>query len=268
MNFLRTTLHLCLGFASYRDIRDISPTASLKHVAKLILLLTTILTICFLAETIQLLNIVTDWTQRNVPSFRIHNGAVVVPPTVTQPYRAGDRDFLFLLDTTGKTTAADPQSATGILVTADTLTFWMKSAAPGDNAPVYAQRRSLRDFPDTDITALYIRRLLQTFLFVAVILTPLIAFCLVCTQALFFSLAGSLLERGIPGGLRWPQLLNIALHAVTPAAILVAAYLLMGLHQLNLQLIYLIAYGVFLLGASNACRNRVQPEPTSDTDWL
>lgn len=263
MNFLRTTLQLCLGFASYRNIRDLPLIASLKHLATLIFLLSLILISVLLPDAIQLTNLATDWTQRHVPPFSIRNGAVVVPATVTQPYRAGDQDFLFLLDTTGKTTAADPQALSGILVTSDSLTLWLKSSTAA-NSPVYAQRRSLREFPDTEITPAYIHHLLQTFVVVTAILVPLTALLLVLLQALFFSGASTLFERGIPGGLRWPQLLNIALHAVTPAAILIAIYILMGLHDLNLQLIYLLTYGVFLLGATNACRDRVEPEPASD----
>lgn len=264
MGFFNTVLRLCLGFASYRDVRDLPVSASLIYLLKLILLLTALVSASFLPDAIRFSNTITDWTERNLPPFSIRDGVVVA--TVPQPYRAGDEEFLFLLDTTGKTTAADPQARYGILLTADTLTFWMKANDRAD-APAYSQRRALRDIPDTLINSAYIRHLTQTFLLVIVLLLPVAAFCGTLSQALFFSFATSMLERGLPSGLRWSQLFSIAVHAVTPAAIILAAYLIMGMHDFNLQLIYLIAYGVFLLGGTNASRNTIPKQEAPDIDF-
>jgi hypothetical protein len=80
-------------------------------------------------------------------------------------------------------------------------------------------------------------------------------------QAGFFSGIGSMMERGAAHPLSFQQLFNIALHATTPAAIIVTAYLAMRLPGLDLWLIYLIAYSIFLVGATHACR---QPDPAAE----
>jgi len=87
--------------------------------------------------------------------------------------------------------------------------------------------------------------------------------CLV--QAYLFSVIASFMERSMPAPLQLNQLLNIAIHACTPAAIVVTAYSAMRLHNLNLWLVYLIVYGIFLVGASSACRDPVErKEPRED----
>jgi Ca2+/Na+ antiporter len=76
-------------------------------------------------------------------------------------------------------------------------------------------------------------------------------------------------ERSIPTGLRFAQHYNIALHAVTPAAVIVTVYIMLRLQDLNFWMVYLCAYAVFLLGATNACRdeprspNRAEPDEAS-----
>jgi len=254
MKFLRTMFRCCSGFRAYQEIRDLSALSSLIYLFQLLVLLTTILAVVFLPKAWRFADQAADWMKDNVPSFRIHNGKVTTD--FAQPFRAGNDDFLFLLDTTGKITAADPQSAHGILVTADSLVFWRKDPT----ASVQAQRHNLTGLPDTKITADYIRMTLRAAVCVSIPVIGAIALCIILAQITLFALAGSLLERNMPNGLRWTQLFNIALHAITPAAIIFTAYTAMQLEGLDLQLIYICVYGFFLLGASNACRTRA-PEP-------
>ena len=116
------------------------------------------------------------------------------------------------------------------------------------------------------------RRLIRASLWAALPLSWLLivlAGTLTCLlQAYLFSVVASFLERGMPAPMRANQLLNIAIHAVTPAAILVTAYKIMQLEGLDLWLVYLIAYGVFLIGAANACRQRSTPEESPFDDWM
>ena len=82
------------------------------------------------------------------------------------------------------------------------------------------------------------------------------------------AVVASFMERSMPAPLQLPQLLNIAIHACTPAAIVVTIYSAMRLHNLNLWLVYLIVYGVFLVGASIACRDPVEGRKPREDDLL
>ena len=87
-------------------------------------------------------------------------------------------------------------------------------------------------------------------------------------QAYLFSAVASFMERSMPAPLQLPQLLNIAIHACTPAAIVVTIYSAMRLHNLNLWLVYLIVYGIFLIGASIASRDPVEGRKSREDDLL
>jgi hypothetical protein len=79
-------------------------------------------------------------------------------------------------------------------------------------------------------------------------------------------MVASFMERSMPSPLQLPQLLNIAIHACTPAAIVVTVYTAMRLHNLNLWLVYLIVYGIFLIGATSACRDPLERQKHPDVD--
>jgi hypothetical protein len=204
-----------------------------------------------------------QWADQHFPEFSIHDGTIST--TAAQPFYASDGDFLFILDTTGRVTGPDPRALQGLLFTADSFIVWFK-ATNAPEAAVQSQRHSLRGFPDGVVNGDYFRNLIRAFLWVglpfALVILILLALLSTLLQAYLFSFVASFMERSMPAPLRLPQLLNIAIHAVTPAAIIVTAYSAMRLHDLNLWAIYLIAYGIFLVGATNACReeNRMNVE--------
>ena len=262
MNFFRTIVSLCLGFQSYRPVRDLPVTASLRYLVQLVVLLVVILLASFVPWGLHRCEDLAGWMDKHLPPFSIQDGQVVT--TAKQPFRTGTDDFLFVLDTTGAVTAPDPSVAQGILVMRDRFLFWFK---PPNTPPEYlrSQVQPLRGFPDGPINGDYFRSNLRPVLWVGL---PFIAVGLVVAgllltlvQACFFSWIGSIMERSAPHPLRFQQLLNIALHAVTPAAIIVTAYLAMRLTDIDLWLIYLVAYGIFLVGATYACR---QHDPSTE----
>jgi hypothetical protein len=205
------------------------------------------------------------WADQRFPPFSIHEGKV--SSSAPQPFYASEGDFLFILDTTGKVTGPDPKALLGILFTADSFVVWMRATNAPD-AIIQSQRQSLRGFPEGVVNGDYFRNLIRTFLWVglplALVVLILLALLSTLLQAYLFSIVASFMERSMPSPLRLQQLLNIAIHAVTPAAIIVTAYMAMRLHELNLGVIYLIAYGIFLIGATNACRDRVEKSEPQD----
>jgi len=263
MGFFLTIYRVCTGFSHYRDVRDLPVYASIKYLLKLITLLTLLLSVCLIPQAMDLTRSITGWAEKHIPSFTITSGTVKAD--LPQPYRSGDADFLFMLDTTGKITGPDPHAMRGVLVTADSLLFWLRAEQPTDT-PVYTQRQSLRDLPDSTINADYVRVLVMLALWVSVPVMLIAGLAATFTQACFFSLATAILERGMSRGMSWSQLLNISLHAVTPAAIIFTTYTAMRLEGIDLRLVYLIAYGIFLIGGTNAARNPAPERESSDNE--
>jgi hypothetical protein len=269
MNFLRTVIALCSSFKSYRQVRDLAVSSSLKHLLKLVSVLSVILLISFIPWALARSEIFARWVDQHFPPFSIREGKITT--SAPQPFYAKEDDFLFILDTTGKVTGPDPKALQGILFTADSFVVWLRTTNAPDGL-LQSQRQSLRGFPDGQVNGEYFRNLIRTFLWVglplALVVLILLALLSTLLQAYLFSIVASFMERSMPSPLRLQQLLNIAIHAVTPAAIIVTAYMAMRLHELNLWMIYLIAYGVFLIGGTNACRDHVERREHHDFDLM
>jgi len=266
MNFFRTVFLLCSGFATYRPYRDLPVTTSLKHLIKLVALLAIVVTISGIPSILDAIDEFANRFDNHRPPFSVQDGKITT--SAKQPYSWGDNDTRFILDTTGAITSPDSNSMFGVLFTSDSFLYWMTpSNAP---APVGTHLQSLRGFPNGDVNGDYFRHLIRAMLWLVVPLGWLfltlagILSCLI--QAYLFSLVASVMERSMPTPLHLNQLLSIAIHACTPAAIVVAAYGLMRLHDINLLLlVYLVVYGIFLVGATYACRDQVRrPEPPLD----
>jgi hypothetical protein len=265
MNFLRTVFALCAHFQNYRAIRDVPVTTSLKFLGRLLALLTLIFMLASIPQARSVVETVAQQFDHRRPDFSLKDGKIISP--VKQPYIWGDKSLRFILDTTGQTAAIDSNAMQGVLFTADGFVYWIKLTNGADSV-VRSRESSLAGFPNGQVDGNYIRSLAKTFLWVLIPFSWLsltvsgILICLI--QAYVFSLGASFLERSIPRGLRLPQLFNLAIHAITPAAIIVTAYKAMWLEGVDVWLIYLVVYGVFLIGASNACRDlpKRQPETT------
>jgi hypothetical protein len=253
LNFLRTVFALCTGFKAYRAVCDVPFGSSLKYLLKLMLALAALLMISFIPWLLGQLNSFARWVDENFPPFEIRQGRV--QSSVEQPYYAGDTNFLFVLDTTGTVTEPDPRAAQGVLFMAETVLMWVRTT----NDAVRSQRHSLQGFPDGAVNGEYFRRLARTALWVGLPVSfaavALLGTLSALLQAYMFSVVAAFMERTLPVPLRFAQLLNIAIHAVTPAAIIATVYMALRLRGINFWLIYLIAYGVFLVGATNACRD-------------
>jgi len=270
MNFARTVIRLCSSFRSYREVRDLPVTSSVRYLLKLMAVLALVLMAGFFVPwAIEGCNKFVQRFDNGRPAFFLRDGHVIT--SAQQPARWGDADLLFILDTTGKVTKPDPTALRGILFATDSFAFWANTTnAP--NAAVFSREQNLAGFPDGTVNGDYIRHLVTASLWLAVPflwVLLILAGTLTCLlQAYLFSIAASFLERGMPSPIHMNQLLNIAIHAVTPAAIIVTAYTAMRLENLDLWLIYVLAYGIFLIGATKACRDKTAAEASRKDDWL
>ena len=280
MNFLRSIIALCSSFANYRAYRDVAISSSLKYLLKLILLLALVLAISAVPPALKAIDEFARRFDDHRPDFFIHAGKIV--SREKQPYSWGNKDTRFILDTTGAVTTPDSNATSGVLFTADNFSYWItptndsllaRAASTNATTTIFSTPpQPLREFPDGIVNGDYFRRLVRAMLWFLVpigwLLLALFGMLSCLLQAYLFSLVASFMERSMPAPLRLSQLLNIAIHACTPAAIVVTIYSAMRLHHLNLWFVYLIVYGIFLIGASIACGDPVEEERPRGEDLL
>ncbi len=269
MNFFRTVFDTCSYFRNYRAFRDVPAWDSIKYLIKLITLLSTLGLVAFIPVASEMVERYAQWADRHFPPFKLQDG--LVKTSIEQPYRSGDTNFLFILDTTGVTTQADNTAFYGLLVTSNNFVFWVKNIN-STNGSVQAKRQDLKGFPDGEVNGDYFRYLIHAFAWVAfplaLVMVILIALLTCMIQAYIFAFLAAWVERNNPRGLRMPQLLNVSLHAVTPAAIVYTAYLALRLEGIDLWLMYLVIYGIFVVGGSNACRDQLPKEEREEDGLL
>ncbi|MCS7049561.1 MAG: DUF1189 domain-containing protein [Verrucomicrobiae bacterium] len=262
MNFLRTVISLCAGFQSYRAIRDVPPWRAVGYLMVLMAVLGLVLMGSFVPWALGYAEEVVAWVEGNVPRFRLEGGRVVADD-LPQPYYAGNEQMMFILDTTGTVTNADMRAQQGILFMADRYLMWVRFTNP-PTTTIQTRQATLQGFPDGVVDGAYVRRLVRTFLWVAMPVVygvvVLVGTLSALLQAYLFAGVATFTERSLPSPLTLNQLLSIAIHAVTPAAIVFTVWTSFRLSGVNLWLVYLVVYGVFLIGGTYACRNPVDGE--------
>jgi len=266
MKFLNTVLALCANFRHYRAIRDVTVRASLWYLAKLVFPITLLTLLALLPVALHRVDDLAQWMDRHLPAFAIKDSRVT--SAVPQPCRAGTDNFLFILDTTGTTTQPDTNVLQGLLLKSDSFIFWI-SATNGPTPVLRTQHSSLRGFPDGTVNGAYFRQLFRTFLWVggpvSGLLLTMIALLIILGHAIIFASFATLMDRGAMRALNFWQLLNIAIHAATPAVLVNAAFIALQLDSINLWWLYLIVYGLYLIGAVAACREPV-PQDSAEPD--
>jgi hypothetical protein len=262
VSFFRKAFALCTGFASYQEILDVPVAVSLRYLAVLLALLSIGLTTAYLPRAHTFAKKQARWFGESVPAFTIKDGRVT--SDAPQPVRAQQRDFVFILDTTGRVTGAETNTPVGLLLTANNAVLW---------TPGQVQQHGIRSLlPDGVVNGDYMTRYLQGMLLIGAPLAALLLFIVgglaMLAHAWFFSFTAGILERGQPNPLTPPQLLNIAIHAITPAALVCAVYAAFGLREVDYWLVYLIVYGIFLVGAANTCRRLLFGEQAQEDESL
>lgn len=188
---------------------------------------------------------------------------------VEQPYYGGTTELPVILDTTGQITGPDSNRVQGLLIGADSVLVWLTHT---NRVPPYVQtqRQGLSGFPDGPVNGDYLRRLTRALAWIGVpvayVLLVIGGSALALLQAHFFALLGAVLERRQPRRLEFRQMRNIALYAITPAAIIFAVYTAARVPGIDLWFVYLIAFSVFLIGGTNASRTQPAPARLPDDD--
>lgn len=120
--------------------------------------------------------------------------------------------------------------------------------------------------PSGAVNGDYVQSYLWKAIPMAFVMMTLLAFAACLAQSHLFAGFSSMLEQHLPVRFTYWQLLNLATFAITPAAIIVTIYAALGLEGLPLPIIYLVAYGIFLIGSTNSCRPRKEEAAVDDSE--
>lgn len=246
MAFLRCLWYSCGGFRTYRNLLNLP----LRSVLGFWITLSALIAVVFTATALYWLETgfpLIEKFARRLPSFSLTNGAAY--SALPQPYLTNTNQFPIILDLERNTNDFSKKYPSGLLLGKKDFQFWSEGSRPV--AFLWA------GWPDGKVDAAYLDHLRRETIhmvpwFWAVIWLILVAGGML--QALFFTMLAGLLEQTLLPRFTFSQLFNISLFAITPPAIIVTTYLILGLHEIRMDLLYFCVYCLFLVMASGACR--------------
>lgn len=264
MRFFRRIVELCTSFTAYRAIADVSALATMGHLILMLVVCVTVAVGSYLPSLWRGTKQFAAWWERTVPAVEFRDGRVTTANT--EPFDARYRDWHVLVDPAGNPDQPPKSDAVyGIIVGSDRAIVWNRHPSnPESSLSKWEVKAS--HFPPGRVDAGYIRGLMLGGAWAGVLMAVALIVCAalvaVVLQAYLFSAVAAFMDRSEGEGLRLRQYMNIALHAATPALLVVTAYTVMGLEMLieHIGWVYLIVYGIFLMGGTNACR-RHDDEP-------
>lgn len=185
-----------------------------------------------------------------LPPFSITNGTASSP--LPQPHFSNTNQFPIILDFEARVVAPEKLFPTGVIFRKHELKFWSQ-----DGREMVMPWKAL---PDGTVNEDYLQKLEKVMLRGCLYFYPVIWLGILLAgllQAVLFTMLAGLLERSMIPRFSFTQLFNIAVFALTPGCVIIAAYVTAGMLRMRLDLIYFACYCFFLVMASGACRSHL-----------
>ena len=237
------------NFKFYKEIAFQGVPRSMGYFFLFIFLITLILSMKFSTTLIQGMGQVAEEIGNKLPEIRIENGTVST--NIPEPFVIKEKkDFIFIIDTTGKITTIDPSYKQGMLLT--------KSKLIHRQSEFEAREYNLSKIKSFTINKEIMGRWKKIFsrfafpLLVAILFFYYIVVKLV--QVLFFSLIALITNSAIKANLKYENLFNISLFALTPPVLLATIFTLAGLKIPLFGLLYIVVYIIFVIGGIRNCK--------------
>jgi len=253
MKFFINLWRSVTSFRFYKEIASQKVSKSIGYFIFFILLITLLLSMKLSTVLIQGVGAMIEEFGDRLPEIRIENG--VVSTDAQEPFTIEEKDFIFIIDTTGKKTTIDPSYKQGILLTKNKLIH--------KQSEIETRAYDLSKIKSFTVNKAAMERWRKTFSRFAF---PLLLVCLFLyfvvvklIQILFFSLIALIANTVTKANLKYENLFNISLFALTPPVLLATIFNLAGLRIpffLSLFL-YTVIYIVFLIGGVGSCKGQV-----------
>lgn len=235
-----------IDFALYKEVITERASFAVRYLLGLVFVSTIILSVRVSFDLNRLLDQSAEWAKANVPAIAIKDGQA--SSSVPQPYTAKEKDFTFILDTTGATTRID--SLRGILVTKDKVIY--------KESQFQTREYSLSNIPHLVFDANLIEKWRKVARAIAL---PVLAIGVFLWNALarfaqvfFFSLFSMLINRLKRLNLSYRALFSIGAYAITPSAILGLIVGAVGAPLHYFWALYSAVYITYLMIGTSHCK--------------
>lgn len=251
MKFFINLWRSVTSFRFYKEIASQKVSKSIGYFIFFILLITLLLSMKLSTVLIQGVGAMIEEFGDRLPEIRIKDGVVSID--AQEPFIIEEKDFIFIIiDTTGKITTIDPSYKQGILLTKNKLIH--KQSEIETRAYDLSKIKSFTVNKEAmERWRKAFSRFAFPFLVVILFLYYIVAKLI---QILFFSLIALIANTATKANLKYENLFNISLFALTPPVLLATIFNLAGLRIpffLSLFL-YTVIYIVFLMGGIRSCR--------------
>ncbi len=248
MKFFINLWRSTTNFRFYKEVAFQKVSKSIGYFFLFILLITLILSMKFSTALIQGMGEVSKELGDRLPEIRIENG--VVSTDVQEPFVIEEKNFIFIIDTTEKTTTIDPSYKQGILLTKNKLIH--------KQSEIETRAYDLSKIKSFTLNKEAMERWKETFSRFAlpILLVSLFPYFILVKliQILLFSLIALIMNTVTKANLKYENLFNISLFALTPPVLLATIFNLAGLKVPLFGLLYVAIYIIFLIGGIRSCR--------------
>ena len=251
MKFFINLWRSVTNFRFYKEIAFQRISKSIGYFFLFIFLITLVLSMKFSTVLIQGMGEVSKELGDRLPEIRIENG--VVSTDVQEPFVIEEKDFIFIIDTTGKKTTIDPSYKQGMLLTKNKLIHKQSEIETREY-----DLSKIKSFTVNKEATERWRKALSRFAFPILLISLFPYFVGVkLIQILLFSLIALIVNTATKASLKYENLFNISLFALTPPVLLATIFNLAGLKVPLFGLLYVAIYIVFLIGGIRSCKGRI-----------
>ncbi len=238
----------------YRNIKSQPFSPGFKYLLLLLLIVTIALSIRFSFILSNGANFIADWISTNIPEITIRNGEVSSP--AQQPYVKGTNDFVFILDTTGVTSAISPEYKAGILL--------LKNKIVHKQSEVETREYDLSKTPYFVLNKAVVDRVRSIFVWITIPLMVIFLYLYYIAaklvQALAFSLLSLIINAAGKLNISYKGLLNIGVYALTLPTLLGTIVDIMGLRIPFFWIIYVGVYVILLSIMTLGSKDKIEAE--------
>jgi len=251
MKFFINLWRSTTNFRFYKEVAFQKVSKSIGYFFLFIFLITLILSMKYSTALIQGMGEVSKELGDRLPEIRIEDGAVSTD--AQEPFIIEEKDFIFIIDTTGKKTTIDPSYKQGMLLTKNKLIH--------KQSEIETRAYNLSKIKSFTVNKEAMERWRKTFSRFAlpILLVSLFPYFAVVKliQILLFSLMALVMNTATKANLKYENLFNISLFALTPPVLLATIFNLAGLKIPLFGLLYIVVYIVFLTGGVRSCKGQI-----------